>query len=232
MTKANALQFHYFFDPLCGWCYASAPALAAIDGAYPGAVQMMPSGLFADHNARPVSSMADHAWRNDMRISNLTGQRFTEAYRDKVLLNAGGVFDSGPATRALIALGKLSATLEPKFLHQLQLARYIEARDTSLPDEVAAVAIEVAQEASFSLSLDAFALRLTEDKELAARANARIAETRNLMTRLSSSGVPQLLVSLDGHAEVIHGAPLYSGDDKVLRIISEVASRLAAVDGE
>jgi protein-disulfide isomerase-like protein with CxxC motif len=30
MTKAHALQFHYFFDPLCGWCYASAPALAAI----------------------------------------------------------------------------------------------------------------------------------------------------------------------------------------------------------
>lgn len=231
MTKAHASQFHYLFDPLCGWCYASAPGLAAIETAYPGAVRMMPSGLFADHNARPVSSMAEHAWRNDMRISDLTGQRFAEAYRDKVLLNPGGVFDSGPATRALVALGELSAALEPKFLHQVQLARYIEARDTCLPNEVAAVAVAVAREANFSLSLDAFALRLTEDEELAARTNARVADTRKLLGRLSSSGVPQLLVSLGSHAEVIHGAPLYSGADNVLRIVSEVVARLAAVDG-
>ncbi|WFU23026.1 protein-disulfide isomerase [Bradyrhizobium sp. CB1717] len=230
MTKA--VQFHYFFDPLCGWCYASAPALAALDGAYPGAVQMMPSGLFADGNARAVSSMADHAWRNDMRISKLAGQRFTEAYRENVLLNPRGVFDSGPATRALVALGELSATLEPVFLHQVQLARYIEARDTSLPDEVAAVAIAVAREANFLLKSTDFALRLTEDEELAARANERIAETRKLMGRLSSSGVPQLLVSRDGQAEVIHGAPLYSGEDEVLRAVSDVTSRLTAASGE
>lgn len=227
VSKARALEFHYLFDPLCGWCYASAPALAAIATAYPGALRMMPSGLFADHNARSVSSMADHAWRNDMRISNLTGQRFTEAYRDKVLLNPDGLFDSGPATRALVALGELSATLEPKFLHQIQLTRYVEARDTSLPNEVAAVAIAVAQEANISLSSDAFALRLSEDKELAARTSARIAETRNLMGRLSSGGVPQLLVSLDGNAEVIHGAPLYSDGGEVLRLISEAEARLA-----
>jgi putative protein-disulfide isomerase len=158
----------------------------------------------------------------------LTGQRFTEAYRDKVLLNPDGLFDSGPATRALVALGELSATLESKFLHQVQLARYIEARDTSLPNEVAAVAIAVAQEANISLSSDAFALRLSEDKELAARTNARIVEARDLMARLSSGGVPQLLVSLDGNAEVVHGAPLYSGGDRVLRVISEARTRLAA----
>ena len=26
----NALKLYYFFDPLCGWCYASAPALAGL----------------------------------------------------------------------------------------------------------------------------------------------------------------------------------------------------------
>lgn len=28
MTAMNPFRLQYFFDPLCGWCYASAPALA------------------------------------------------------------------------------------------------------------------------------------------------------------------------------------------------------------
>jgi putative protein-disulfide isomerase len=226
MTTEHAIQLHYFFDPLCGWCYASAPALAAVAKAYPGALRMMPSGLFADGNARPVAAMADHAWRNDTRISELTGQRFTEAYRDKVLLKPDGVFDSGPATRAVVALGELSPALEPRFLHAVQLARYIEACDTALPDEVAAVATAVAQVENLSLDSAAFALRLAGDKDLAARTNARIAETQTLMARLPSGGVPQLLVTARGRGEVLHGAPLYSGADEVLRTIAEVEARL------
>jgi putative protein-disulfide isomerase len=225
MTTGRALELHYFFDPFCG-CYASAPALAAIDGAYPGALRMMPSGLFADDNARPTATMADHAWRNDTRISELTGQRFTEAYRDAVLLKPTGVFDSGPATRALVALGEMSPGLEPKFLHAIQIARYVNARDTALPNELASVAQEVAAKAGFSLDPAAFALRLTDDKELAARTGTRITDTQALMARLSGRGVPQLLVTVGGRGEVASGAPLYSRADHVLRAITEIETRL------
>lgn len=57
MTQTIELQ--YFFDPFCGWCYASAPALEGLAAKYPGQLSMMPSGLFFD--GRPISSMADHA---------------------------------------------------------------------------------------------------------------------------------------------------------------------------
>ncbi len=178
MATEPAIELHYFFDALCGWRYASAPALAALDEAHPGALRMMPSGLFADANARRVTGMADYAWRNDIRISELTGQRFTEAYRDAVLLKPTAVFDSGPATRALVALGAASPALEPRFLDALQIARYVDGRDTAVPEEVASVAQVVAEEANLSLDPAEFAPRLTDDEDLAARTNARVARTQ------------------------------------------------------
>lgn len=45
MTKTLRLQ--YLFDPLCGWCYASAPALTGIAAAYPDLLELMPSELFS-----------------------------------------------------------------------------------------------------------------------------------------------------------------------------------------
>jgi putative protein-disulfide isomerase len=87
----------------------------------------------------------------------------------------------------------------------------------------------VAQEANLALDLAAFERCLTEDKDLGGRTNARIAETRALMTQLPSSGVPQLLVSAGGRGEVLHGAPLYAGPDEVLRAIREVEASLTGI---
>ncbi|MFC7551706.1 hypothetical protein ACFQU7_04410 [Pseudoroseomonas wenyumeiae] len=41
---------------------------------------------------------AEYAWKNDQRIAQLTGQVFSEAYREKVLGNPAGRFDSTAAT--------------------------------------------------------------------------------------------------------------------------------------
>lgn len=77
-------------------------------------MRMMPSGLF--FGSRPVSSMVNHAWRNDQHIQSLTGQQFSDAYHQNVLLAPNGVFTSAPATLALQALGEMDAKLAPVFL--------------------------------------------------------------------------------------------------------------------
>lgn len=216
------LEFQYFFDPLCGWCYASAHALAGLVEAYGERVELMPVGLFAA--PRPMTSMADHAWRNDQRISELTGQNFTDAYHRNVLLAPGGVFTSTPLTNALVALGELNASLEALFLHSAQVARYIDGRDTSRIDEVARVAESVAIRKGFAFDQASFADRLQTDAALRERAEKRVAAARVAMQSLPGRGVPQLLVRLGNDLHTIDGQVLYAGKDALLTAIRRLST--------
>ena len=226
--NAQPLELDYFFDPLCGWCYASAPALSALADSYPDALVMRPSGLFANAGTQLMSTIAEHAWRNDTRIGELTGQRFTTAYRDRVLLDPEALFDSTYATRAITALGELAARLEPLLLHALQTARYVDAKDTARADVVARVAVEVAQAQGHALDETTFADQLTHDSGLAARTQTRVRETVSRMQVLAGSGVPQLLVGIGSHREVVQGADLYAGGSAVVKAIERIATKASA----
>ena len=228
MQADQTIQLDYFFDPFCGWCYASAPALAALADAYPDALAMRPSGLFANDGTRLMSSMADHAWRNDTRIAELTGQRFTADYRDRVLRDPQALFDSTYPTRAIVALGAIDTRLEPVLLHALQTARYIEAKDTAKAEIVAGVAAHVARSHGRALDEASFADRLVRDGDLAERTDGRVRETLVRMRALPGSGVPQLLVGVGDHREVVQGADLYGGADAVTQAIERIAARAQA----
>jgi putative protein-disulfide isomerase len=232
MTKP-VITFQYLFDPFCGWCYASAPALAALAvlaETWGEQLHMMPSGLFTNDGACAVAAIADHAWRNDQRIEQLTGQVFSEVYERDVLGNPQGVFDSGYVTRALIALGRIDPALESRFLHAVQVARYVAGRDTALPHEVAAVAVRVAAEAGISLDEAGFGRFLVSDVGLETETHKRISASARLMQHLSVSGVPLLVMTVDGVDHVIHGAPLYDGAPALYAAIDTVlASRQRSI---
>lgn len=220
MTTQN-LELQYFFDPLCGWCYASAPALAGLAEQHGAALRMMPVGLFMQ--PRPIAGIADFAWQNDQRIATLTGQRFSETYRAQVLQAAGGVFDSTPLTRALTALGEQDAALEPRLLHAAQLARYVEGVDTCRAEAVARIAVDVANGAGLKLDATEFAIRLRDERSLAEATARRVALAQQAMQALPSGGVPQLLVRVGGKTQVIAGQPLYDGPQQLLAQIAALA---------
>ncbi|WP_105384113.1 DsbA family protein [Neorhizobium alkalisoli] len=216
------IELHYFFDPLCGWCYASAPALAGLADTFGEKLKMRPSGLFV--GGRPISSIADHAWRNDQRIQSITGQQFSEKYHRNVLLAPSGIFDSGPATLALTALGKRDSTLEPRFLHAVQIARYVEGRDTSTIDEVAEVAARVAAERGIELAAETLAERLRSDTELRDRALERMEDTQRQMNTLDIRGVPQLIAVVNGEPHVLGGETLYHGPAGLIAALNELSA--------
>jgi putative protein-disulfide isomerase len=174
----------YLFDPLCGWCYAAAPALNYLQGVEGIEVALAPTGLFAGAGARPMDAQfAAYAWANDQRIQQLTGQPFTQAYRDRILGAANGRFDSGPATLALTAPER-----ELDALHALQHARYVEGRDNADPAVIADVLC--------SLGLQAAADLLQESHDaLRAALLERVAAARATMQLLGAQGVPQLAVA-------------------------------------
>lgn len=214
-------QFIYLFDPLCGWCYAAAPALKRIAETHGDQLRLMPTGLFV--GPRPVSQIADHAFTNDSRIQELTGQRFTDTYHQGVMRKPGGIFSSGSLTRALVALGQIDPALEPIFLHTAQMARYVYGQDTSRADVVAGIAAQVARDAGLEVEERALFAEIENGSSLKAETERRINEGRRAMATLGIQGIPQLIVSDERGTRVLDSRALYAGGDAVLAQLSEPA---------
>ena len=184
----------YLFDPLCGWCYAAAPALQYLQGVEGVDVALAPTGLFAGAGARPMDAQfAAYAWANDQRIQQLTGQPFTQAYPDHILGAAKGRFDSGPATLALTAVAQTAPGRELDALHALQHARYVDGRDTT----DAAVLADVLNTLGLA---EAAAMVLAPDAGLHSAMAARVANAQATMQAVGARGVPQLVVTGQGGA--------------------------------
>lgn len=186
-TITDTTTITYLFDPLCGWCYAAAPALGRLEALANMRVALAPTGLFAGAGARPMDApFAAYAWSNDQRIQQLTGQPFSQRYRDNIL-GQPGTFDSGPATLALTAVAQTEPTRELAALHALQHARYVEGRDTTtlpvLADVLACMGLH-----------DAAAQLHEPSPALLTAMQQRVAAAQHLAHSLGAHGVPQLVV--------------------------------------
>ena len=209
----------YLFDPLCGWCYAAAPALKFLQAQASVDLVMAPTGLFAGAGARPMDAQfATYAWANDQRIQQLTGQLFTQAYRDQILGAEGGRFDSAPATLALTAVAQTAPERELDVLHALQHARYVEGRDNADPAVIAEVlrALGLQQAAALALSPDTALLRANAERTATAQATLRAVGAR---------GVPQLVVTGQGGAlRLLGGDALLGPREQLLALVRAAAA--------
>ena len=199
----QAIQITYLFDPLCGWCYAAAPGLRTLSEMPGVAVTLAPTGLFAGLGARRMDAQfAAYAWSNDQRIQQLTGQPFSQRYREDVLGRQQALFDSGPATLALTAVALTAPERELEVLQAFQQARYVDGRDTSAATTLA----ELLQ----SLGLDAAAARLTEpDDALLAAMQARVERGRADMRTFGAQGVPTVIVADATGRRLLRSGALY-----------------------
>lgn len=193
------------FDPLCGWCYGASPVLGRIAAEAGFTLDLLPVGLFAGEDARPMEGgFAAYAWANDQRIARLTGQPFSEAYRRQVLADTTRPFDSGPATLALCAVATTLPARGLEALRAIQAARYVEGRDTT---DLAVLAAVLA-----ARGLEEAALRLrAPDAALREACHARMAEGRAAMRRFGITGVHALLAG-SGEAQRALPADALFGD--------------------
>lgn len=199
--------FLFVFDPLCGWCYGAAPAMARLQAATRVPIELLPTGLFAAGNARPMTpAFRDYAWQNDQRIEQLTGQLFTQPYYDQVLSDDSVAFDSWPATLALHLIEQAAPGQGLAALHRIQALRYVDGRDLSRP----AVLADAAE--SFGLTRADF-LAAYADAAQHHALRARIDAGQRLMAALHLRGVPAL-VSRDGERlEVLPSHLLFEAGD-------------------
>lgn len=200
----------YLFDPLCGWCYGASGAierLSRVDGV---TIRLAPTGLFAGESARSMDqSFAAYAWQNDQRIARLTGQIFSETYRQRVLGTTGAPFDSAPATLAIVAVGLQAPAKEMAALKALQLARYVDGQDNG----DMGVVIGILADAGFTDAADR--LR-APDQELMVTYRARIEAARADMALFGANGVPALVVGEGDNRRLLPSGALFGGPEMLI----------------
>jgi putative protein-disulfide isomerase len=206
----------YLFDPLCGWCYGASPAIQRLGQRSDLTLELAPSGLFAGGGRTMDAAFANYAWSNDLRIAKLTGQRFTEAYRQSVLGRLGSRFDSATATLALTAVSLSEPQRELEALQALQEARYVQGLDTC----DMSVVEKLLRDQGFVAAADRLA---TADTELVAANAARIQKARGLMQAFGAQGVPALMVTDGRGRRMLNGNALYGGFDELLSQIVAAA---------
>lgn len=217
----TTIHFEYIHDPLCGWCYASAPALKAIAAKWPQQLTMLTCGLFSDDNAQPLTrEWAQYAWKNDQRIAALTGQVFSEDYKKKVLLGDAVQFDSTIMSRALTAAAAIEPDLEAQLLHQLQIARYVEGKNTA----DAAVVATIIKDA-FPALVSINETMLTQDRDLISRTEHSIRQAQTRMAKLGVQGVPQLVAYVDDRAHIIESSTLYAGEAPLMQELDQLMNK-------
>lgn len=199
----------YLFDPLCGWCYGASPVIQQLGQHQAFALELAPSGLFAGGGRTMDAAFADYAWSNDQRIAKLTGQRFTEDYRSKVLGRHGSRFDSAATTLALTAVRMSEPRRELETLKALQEARYVQGLDTCEVSVVEALL----RDQGLAAAADRLA---SSDAELLATNAARIQKAQGLMQTLGMQGVPALIVTDDTGSRLLRGDMLYGSFDNLL----------------
>lgn len=186
-------RLHYVHDPLCGWCWAASPLVQAARELMP--VQAHAGGLFMDGARRPMGAeWRAHVLPHDLRIAQLSGQPFGDAYRDDLLNDPTAWVDSEPPIAAVLAADRLAGR-GLDLLPRIQQAHYVEGRRIADP----AVLRELAE--TLGLDGEAFAHELAACLGDATRAHVH--DGRALLSRLGGRGFPTLALARDDDWQVI-----------------------------
>ncbi|CNK49052.1 thioredoxin-like protein clustered with PA0057 [Yersinia mollaretii] len=196
-------KLHYIFDPLCGWCYGAAPLAQAAQDIPNLTLVLHGGGMMSGPNRRQIDSQ----WRgyvmpHDLRIAELTGQVFGNAYFNHLLNDTSAVMDSTPPIAAILAAEALAGR-GADMLHRIQQAHYIEGRHIANPEVLAELATDIGL--SHDLFIDAFNTAQTATTQ-------HIAESRDLLAKVQGHGFPTFVLQDEQGKMTVLPASEYYGN--------------------
>lgn len=130
----------YFADPMCSWCYGFSPVIDQIRHAYGRALPIrvvmggLRPGTEAPMTAEARTSIVGH-WNH---VHEASGLPFDTA----VLNRERFVYDTDPASRAVVVARREGEELAVRYLGAAQRAFYAESRDVTQGDVLADLAEE------------------------------------------------------------------------------------------
>lgn len=137
------MKLLYIADPMCSWCYGFAKTVDALlaepGDAAPLQLALMMGGL-RPYTTEPMApERADEIFGHWAHVHEASGQPFAAA-PNTALHEPGFIYDTEPASRAVVAVRTLWPQHGWKYLHAVQKAFYAEGRNVTKPEVLADVA--------------------------------------------------------------------------------------------
>jgi len=171
----------YFADPMCSWCWGFSPAIEVLRDEYRDRMKiaLVLGGLRPGVTEPMTPTVREEILHHWHAVHDRTGQPF----RFEGALPEGFVYDTEPASRAVVAVGGIEPSLIFPLFKAIQSAFYAEGRDVTQ----AAVLTELAS----GLGVDAAEFLNAFDSDAArAKTQAHFRQARQAGVR----GFPTLIV--------------------------------------
>ena len=117
----------YVGDPMCSWCYGFAPELDEIQKSYPDLeFKVILGGLrpYGTETMSDLNGFLEHHWED---VAKASGQPFSY----EILKDAEFIYDTEPASRAVVVARCMNADIEFEFFKAVQHAFYAENENTT-----------------------------------------------------------------------------------------------------
>ena len=216
----NTNKLIYITDPLCGWCYAVAPIIKTL-AASPDLpnINLLHRGLFTGQMTRWMSrSFSDYVMEADQRIQELSGQTFSQAYRDKLFYRNYLIFDSWPTAKATQIVRRYDESKVLPFFEAMQRARFTDGK--VITD--ASVLCQLAE--SIGLQADQFHKNFHYDPDIDKEAREEQQKAIALMNQVMVNGVPCLLLQQDDHIMRIHHEPFLNNPQGLVEQLLDITA--------
>ncbi len=177
----NVPLLWYFADPMCSWCWGFSPVIEAVRNAYHERLKiaLVLGGLRPGTTTPMTAAARDDILHHWQQVHARSGQPF----RFDGALPDGFIYDTEPASRAVVTAGGLDPSKIFAMFQAIQTAFYAEGRDVTQPAVLAELAAR--------LGMDAAAFQQAFDSETArARTQAHFAQSRKAGVR----GFPTLIL--------------------------------------
>ena len=119
----------YFADPMCSWCWGFAPVIQRIKQTYGEKINIsLNLGGLRPGTTEPISTdLREEILHHWQEVHRLTGQKFL--FDDA--MPEGFVYDTEPASRAVLTFGKLHPESALAYFSSIQSAFYTQGLDVT-----------------------------------------------------------------------------------------------------
>lgn len=198
----------YFADPMCSWCWGFSPVIETLRGEYRERMKiaLVLGGLRPGESAPMTAAGREDILHHWHQVHARTGQPF----RFDNALPPGFVYDTEPASRAVVTLGGIDPALIFPLFRAIQSAFYAAGRDVTQPGVLADLAA--------GLGVDAAAFLQAFDSDAArTKTQAHFQQARQAGVR----GFPALILQQDTRLQTVSSGcqPLETVRDAIDRCL-------------